>query len=101
MYCNEGGGTRNFIPKNKTKRINSVLTPSGSLGNRRTILSKVQIAVCSECKTETEVNPAYLTLPLQRVVKTSIIHSMNRGKTQKRKWKRLLTAFYLMLALKR
>lgn len=54
-------GTREFILKNKTKRINSVLTPSGSLGNLRTILSKVQIAVCSECKTETEVNPATLS----------------------------------------
>lgn len=61
MYCNECGGTREFILKNKTKRINSVLTPSGSLGNLRTILSKVQIAVCSECKTETEVNPATLS----------------------------------------
>lgn len=61
MYCNECGGTREFILKNKSKRINSVLTPSGSLGNLRTILSKVQIAVCSECKTETEVNPATLS----------------------------------------
>lgn len=61
MYCNECGGTREFILKNKSKRINSVLTPSGSLGNLRTILSKVQIAVCSEYKTETEVNPATLS----------------------------------------
>lgn len=61
MYSNECGGTREFILKNKSKRINSVLTPSGSLGNLRTILSKVQIAVCSECKTETEVNPATLS----------------------------------------
>ena len=61
IYCNECGGTREFILKNKSKRINSVLTPSGSLGNLRTILSKAQIAVCSECKTEAEVNPATLS----------------------------------------
>ena len=52
----------NLFLKTRVRELTLYLPlPSGSLGNLRTILSKVQIAVCSECKTETEVNPATLS----------------------------------------
>lgn len=53
----------NLFLKTRVRELTLYLPPppSGSLGNLRTILSKVQIAVCLECKTETEVNTATLS----------------------------------------
>lgn len=60
-YCDDCGEVMDFVLNTKAKRINTVLTASGSLANIKTILSKVHIANCKKCGKEIEINPATLS----------------------------------------
>ena len=61
MHCPVCSAITTFKLLSKKKRINNVLTITDSLGSVGTVLSSVQLAVCHECGSSVEINPASLT----------------------------------------
>ncbi len=61
MYCPVCGTVEFFKLLAKKKRINSVLTITDSLNSLGTVLSSVQLARCTKCEANVEINPASLT----------------------------------------
>lgn len=60
MYCTVCGKIETFKLNFKKKRINSILTITDNMNSLGSVLSSVQLATCTKCGANVEINPASL-----------------------------------------